>query len=72
MLALAGRIQGNTVLLENESIERYDGQQIIVTFLDYQQNERIKPLDFDSYVTPTERGQHVEEYMEEIRGNDRI
>ena len=29
-------------------------------------------LDFDSYGSPTERGKHVEQYMEEIRGNDRV
>lgn len=36
--------------------------------------EQIKMLCRDATieVTPTERGKHVEEYMEEMRGNDRI
>ena len=28
--------------------------------------------DFDSYGKATDRGQHVETYMEEVRGNDRV
>lgn len=31
-----------------------------------------KKIDLDKNVTPTERGQDVEAYMEEMRGNDRI
>ena len=30
------------------------------------------PLDFNSYGKATESGKHVDEYLEEVRGNDRI
>ena len=52
MLALLGTIQGNTIVVENDSITNYDGKEVILTIL--------------------ERGKHVDEYMEEIRNNDRI
>lgn len=71
MLALQGTIQGNAVVL-NDDIRAYSGRDVIVTILDRPLRKRKKALDFDKYVTPTERGQHVEEYMEEMRDNDRI
>ena len=30
MLALAGVIQGNTVVVENDSITNYDGREVII------------------------------------------
>ena len=30
------------------------------------------PVDWDSFVIPSERGQHVDEYMREMRENDRL
>lgn len=72
MIALAGTIQGNTVIVENDSITNYDGRAVILTILD-QPNKRVrKKVDWNQYGMETERGKHVEEYMEEIRSNDRI
>lgn len=34
MIALAGTIQGNTVIIENDSITNYDGKEVILTILD--------------------------------------
>ena len=31
-----------------------------------------KTLNFDSFCVPTKRGKNVEEYMEEMRNNDRL
>jgi len=31
-----------------------------------------KKIDWDSYGTETERGKQADEYMEKIRGNDRV
>ena len=72
MLALAGVIQGNTVVVENDSITNYDGREVIITILDRSYKKERKRIDWDSYCTETERGKHVEEYMEEMRGNDRL
>ena len=72
MVALAGTVKGDSVILENDDIHNYDGRTFIITFLDQKENRKRKQIDWDSYGMETERGKHVEEYMEEIRGNDRI
>ncbi len=72
MIALAGTIQGNTVIIENDSITNYDGKEVILTILDRPYKKVRKKIDWNKYGMETERGKHVEEYMEEIRGNDRI
>ena len=71
MLALKGVIQGNTVVIEDDDIKKYSGKEVILTILDHtdRNNGRIDP---DRYTTPTERGQNVEQYMERMRGDDRI
>ncbi len=71
MLALAGTIQGNTVIIENDSITNYDGKEVILTILDHPYKQSRKKIDWDKYGVETERGRHVEAYMEEIRSNDR-
>lgn len=30
-----------------------------------------KTIDWDSFTIPSDRGKHVDEYLEEMRGNDR-
>ncbi len=35
MMALAGTIQGNTVIIDNDSITNYDGKDVILTILDH-------------------------------------
>jgi len=77
MLALAGTIQGNTIIIENDSITNYDGKEVILTILDQpfrteEKPKNMKKIDWDKYGMETERGKHVEEYMGEIRKNDRI
>lgn len=72
MLALAGTIQGNTVIIENDNISNYDGKEVILTILEHPYRKVRKKIDWDKYGMETERGKRVEDYMEEIRGNDRI
>ncbi len=71
MLALSGTIQGNTVIIENDNIANYDGKEVILTILDHPYRIDRKKINWDKYGMETERGKHVEEYMGEIRGNDR-
>ncbi|MBO5335940.1 MAG: hypothetical protein J6A94_02260 [Lachnospiraceae bacterium] len=73
MLAVVkGRVQGNTVLID-EDIRVYDGTEVIVTLLNSPQKEARKAsIDWDSFVIPSERGQNVDEYMKEMRENDRL
>lgn len=72
LAAVKGRVQGNTVLID-EDIRAYDGTEVIVTLLAYpQKTVRKSPIDWDSFVVPSERGQNVDEYMKEMRDNDRL
>lgn len=72
LAAVKGRIQGNTVLID-EDVREYDGTEVIVTLLNYPQKKINKaPIDWDSFVIPSERGKNVEEYMKEMRENNRL
>ena len=53
-----------------EDIKNYDGREIIVTPLNYPQKKA--PVDWDSFSIASERGQYVDEYMREMRENDRL
>ena len=54
-------------------MREYDGAEVVVTLLDSQKPKKKKPpIDLDKYVMPSERGQHVDEYMREMRENDRL
>jgi len=72
LAAVKGIVQGNTVLIEDEDIREYDGTEVIVTLLSYpQKKERTAAVDWDSFAIPSERGKKVEEYMREMREDDR-
>lgn len=72
MLSIRGVIQGNKVVLE-EDVSEYDGREVIVTILDCPDKKKDSmQLDLDRFVTPTERGKKADEYIEELRVNDRV
>ena len=71
LTSVKGIIRGNTVLIE-DNIQMYDGANVIVTILDYPNRENEKPsVDWDSFVKPSDRGLHVDEYMAEMRVDDK-
>lgn len=71
LAAVRGRVQGNTVLIEDEDIRAYDGAEVIVTLLTHpQKKERKTSVNWDGFVVPSERGKNVDEYMKEMREND--
>ena len=73
LAAVKGIVQGNTVVIEDEDIRDYDGAEVIVTLLNYPQRKVKKaPVDWDSFAIPSEAGLHVDEYMKEMRENDRL
>ena len=73
LAAVKGIVQGNTVVIEDEDIRDYDGTEVIVTLLNYPQRKVKKtPVDWDSFASPSERGRYVDEYMKEMRENDRL
>lgn len=73
LAAVKGVIKGNTVIIENEDLQEYEGVEVVVTLLDYPSKKKQKEaIDWDSFVIPSERGQNVDEYMKEMRENDRF
>lgn len=73
LAAVKGVVQGNTVIIEDDDIREYDGAEVVVTVLNYPQKKTSKvPVDWDSFVIPSERGKNVDEYMREMRENDRL
>lgn len=73
LAAVKGIIRGNKVVIEDEDLHEYDGTEVVVTLLDYPNRKKQKaPIDWDSFVIPSERGNNVDEYMREMRENDRI
>ena len=73
MLALKGIIQGNTVIVEDENIRAYEGNDVIVTILYFPYGKRKRRnIDLDKFVIPTERGQNADEYVRGLRNNDRV
>jgi hypothetical protein len=73
LAAVKGVVQGNTVVIEDDDIREYDGAEVVVTLLNYPQKKiKKEPVDWDSFVMPSERGKRVEEYMREMRENDRL
>ena len=69
MVALAGTVQGNTIVVDDD-IRNYDGMDVIVTVLDrsYRKKRSIDALENDEFVMPSDRANHVDEYMKEMRG----
>lgn len=65
LVAVKGVMRGNAVIED-------DGAEV-VTGLDYPQKKILKtPVVWDSFVVPSERGGNVDEYMREMRENDRL
>jgi hypothetical protein len=68
LAAVKGIVQGNTIIIEDDDIREYDGTEVIVTLLNQPVRKAKKPsVDWDSFVIPSERGKHVDEYMREMR-----
>ena len=72
MQATINGVVRNNVIVTDEDITKYEGLQAIITFVNIPTKQTRKKLDFDAYTSPTERGQRVEEYMKEMRDNDRF
>lgn len=68
LAAVKGIIQG-----KDEDMREYEGAEVVATLLDYPHKEKQKaPIDWDSFVMPSERGKNVDEYMREMREDDRL
>ncbi len=74
MLAFRGTIQGNTVIVEEEDIKKYEGKDVIITILDYPYRQQGKKIDLSKYMGRGEKmfQSDAQEYIREMRDNDRI
>jgi hypothetical protein len=73
LAAVKGIVQGNTVIVKDDDIREYDGAEVVVTLLNRPiRTVKKAPVDWDSFVVPSERGKNVDEYMREMRENDRV
>ena len=73
LAAVKGIVQGNTVVIEDDDIREYDGAEVVVTLLNHPQKKTTKAsVDWDSFAIPSERGKNVDEYMREMREDDRL
>lgn len=70
MIAVEGTIKNNQIVT-GDDISAYNGRTVIITILDSVLPKK-KKINLDQYSTRTERGQHVDEYMAEMRDNDRL
>lgn len=60
MLALAGIVQGDSVVLQNDSVRNYDGKEVILIILDETVMKTRKKNDGDSYGYATELGKNAD------------
>lgn len=73
LTAVRGKIQGNTVIVENEDLRPYEGTEVVITLLETPSSQIAKKaIDWDSFSIPSERGKDVDGYMREMRDNDRL
>jgi hypothetical protein len=74
MLAVKGTIQGNTVVIKDEDIKKYDGKDVIVTILDFQYERQKKQVDLKKYMDRGEKlfQSDAQEAIRELRDYDRL
>lgn len=74
MLALKGTIRGNTVIVKDEDIKKYDGKDVIVTILDHPYKQQKKKVDLKKYMGRGEKlfQSDAQESIRELRDYDRV
>ena len=74
MLAVKGTIQGNTVVIKDEDIKKYDGKDVIVTILDFPFEQQKKQVDLKKYMGRGEKlfQSDAQEAIRELRDYDRL
>ena len=72
MLAVKGTIHDNAIVPEDKDIMKYEGRDVIITILDFPYQKKKKKIDLDQFVVLTERACRADEYVRELRDNDRI
>ena len=63
-------VSGETAVIRDEKLRAFDGRQITVNIVFPEKQKRS--IDFNAYVSPNERANFADEYVKELRENDRI
>ena len=71
LTAMQGYVNDNKIITESD-ISMFEGMRFVITFLNEREIDTKGTVEFSHYGHRTERGQHVDEYMEEMRANDRL
>lgn len=72
LTAIEGYIENNQIIV-HEDLAPYEGQQFVLTFLNTKHSSAAKKRpDFSKFGERTERGQSADDYIREMRENDRI
>ncbi len=77
MISMKGTIKDNSVVIHDETMGQrdmgwYEGRDVIVTILDRPPRRPKEDIDLSQYVAPTERGKNADQYIRELRADDRI
>lgn len=72
LAAVKGYYNGNQIVMD-EDVKMTAGQEVIITILDKKRNSR-KKVDLKQYMGRGEKMFHTDaqEYVEELRSNDRV
>lgn len=71
--AVKGHYNGDRIVLD-ENVGLLEGQELIITILDYSKNVEKKSIDLSKYMGRGEKmlSSDAQEYVKELRSNDRI
>ena len=80
LTAVKGYYDGNQIVMDESDKKNLNiGDEVIITILDNINIQKTdtravqrKKIDWDSFVIPSERGKNVDEYMKEMREDDRL
>ena len=70
MITSQVQVLGDSVVIQDEKLKEFDGQQITVSIV--LPSKQKKDIDFDSYPLHSERANIADEYIKEFRSNDRF
>ena len=73
LAAMSGQVMNKSIVVDGDLTD-YEGMTLVVTFLnEKKEDSRTNAgIDFSRYGHRTERGQRVDDYIEEMRRDDRI
>lgn len=74
LAAVKGVIHGNTIVLEDDDIQEYDGAEVIITLLNYPFKKDTPEINLKKYMGRGDKLFHADaqNIIKEMRDHDRI